>query len=60
MTITLRIYGDSRSIVVFEEVRFTHIFGPKSAQNSDFFLDVMASPQLLEDSQNPHYDNFVY
>ena len=49
-TITLQIDGDSRSIIVFEEVRCNH--WP--------FLDVRVSLQLLEDSQNPICDNFVY
>ena len=56
MTITLRIDGDSGSIADFEEIRSNQTFGPKSAP----FMDVMASLQLLEDSQNPKYDNFVY
>ena len=35
MTITLRIDGDSRSIVVFEELSSNYTFEPKSAPNSD-------------------------
>ena len=60
MIITFRIDGESRSIVVFEEVISSHTFGPKSAQNSDFFLDIIVSPQLLGDSQKTKYDSFVY
>ena len=37
MTITLRIGGDSRSIVVFEEAKSNHTFGLKSKPNSKFF-----------------------
>ena len=37
-----RIDCDIRSIVVLEEERSNHIFGPKSERNSDF-LDVMFS-----------------
>ena len=37
MTTMLRIDDDSRSIVIFEEVKSNHIFWPKSAPNSDFF-----------------------
>ena len=37
MTITLRISGDSRSIVVFEKVSSNHIFGPKTVPKSYFF-----------------------
>ena len=55
MTITLRIDDGSRSIVVFEELSSNQTFGPKW-----LFLNVMASLQLLEDSQNPKYDSFVY
>ena len=60
MAITLKIDGDSRPIIVFEEVRSNHIFGPKRTPTSDLFLDVMTSLQLLEDPQNLNYDNFVY
>ena len=58
MSITLRIDGNSRFIVVFEEVRSYRTFGPKSAQR--LFLDVTASFQLLEFSHNPKYDNFLH
>ena len=37
MIITLRIDGDSSSIVVFEEVNSNHTFGPKKAPNTNFF-----------------------
>ena len=56
MMITLRIGGDSHSIVVFEEVKTKHTFAP----NTDFFFDAMVFLQLLKNFQNLKYDNFFY
>ena len=56
MTRTLRIDGDSRSVVVFEEIKSNHTFGPMSAPNSDFFW---ISLPFLEDTRNPKYDNLL-
>ena len=52
MTITLLIDGNSRSIVFSKKTKKRTTQWP--------FLDVMASLQLIENSQNPKYDNFVY
>ena len=59
MTVMLQIDGVSRSIAVFGEVSPNDTLGPKRTKQW-IFLDVMASLQLLEDTQNPKYDNFVH
>ena len=50
MTLTLRIEGNRRSIVVFDEVRSNYTFRPKRVPNS--VINVISSLQLLEYSQN--------
>ena len=43
---------------ILDVISANHTFGPKRAKVT--FRDVMASIQLLEDSQNTESENFVY